>query len=183
MRFLYFKFIIISVFFFCARATLAVVIEEQTPDAPSTTEVNGVTVVQLAGSSFSIADVPTLVNGFENSTTADTHAELKGKLPRGELVTRDEALAVINAYYEKNAFDNASIVIRGLKVGTATSWAIWCANPWLFGCLEQRGSGGTWVEFEANGRNRSGGMTGFQRTIWMVRKFTNKSERVTEALK
>lgn len=172
MFFSKYKFIASSILIFTAQATLAVVIEEQTPSAPSISEVNGVTVIQLAGVSFSIADIPTVANRFENSTTTDTNADLKGKLPLGELATREEVLTVINAYYEKNAFDNASIAIRGLKVGTASSWSTWCANPWLLGCLEYRGAGGTWVEFEANGRNRSGGMTGFQRTIWMVRKFS-----------
>lgn len=176
MMFFKYKFIASLILVIFAQTTLAVVIEEQIPSAPSITEVNGVTVVKLNGASFSIADVPTFANGFENSTTTDTNAELKGKLPRGELANREEVLTVINAYYEKNAFDNASVVIRGLKVGTETSWAIWCANPWIFGCLEHRGSGGTWVEFEANGRNRSGGMTGFQRTIWMVRKFSQPQE-------
>lgn len=157
--------------FFCSQIASAVTIEDKQEDAPLVREVNGITVVQIAGTDFSIAGVPTVANEFENSSTTDTHTELKAKLPRGELVSREEVQQVLSAYYEKNAFEINSVAIRNLKVATTTSWAIWCANPWLFGCLEYRGSGGTWVEFEANGRNRSGGMTGFQRNIWMVRKF------------
>lgn len=164
----------IAAIFLASKIAIAVTIEGEHENTPLVQEINGITIIQFAGADFSIAEVPTVVNGFENSSSTDTHTELKSKLPRGELVTRDEAQQVLSAYYEKNAFDKSSVSVRGLKVGTTTSWAIWCTNPWLFGCLENRGLGGTWVEFEVNGRNRSGGLTGYQRTIWMVRKFTKK---------
>ncbi len=164
----------IAAIFLASKIAIAVTIEDHRENAPLVQEINGITIIQVGGADFSIVEIPTVVNGFENSSSTDTHTELKSKLPRGELVTRDEAQQLLSAFYEKNAFEKSSVSVRGLKVGTATSWAIWCANPWLFGCLENHGSGGTWVEFEVNGRNRSGGMTGYQRTIWMVRKFTSK---------
>ncbi len=154
-----------------AFSSQAVTIQD-TADASNVTTIDGITIVKINGATFSVAAVPTTVNQFENSTSTDTHAELKGKLPLGELATRSEVEAVIKSYFESSAFDSASIAVRSLIVGTKKSWAVWCSNPWLLGCLEWHGLGGTWVEFEANGRNRSGGMTGYQRTIWMVRKFS-----------
>lgn len=161
--------------YLASSAATAVTIEDQAASGPIVSQVNGTTVVQMQGATFSIVDIPTIANGFENSTEALTHAKLKEMLPRGELVSIKEAQQVLSAYYQKNSFEPSSITVRGIVVGESTSWATWCTNPSLFGCLQRVGSGGTWVEFEVNGRNRSGGMTGFQRTIWMVRKFTDKA--------
>lgn len=162
--------------YLASSAAMAVTVEDQTTIGPIVSHVNGTTVVQIEGASFSIVDIPTIANGFENSTEALTHAKLKEKLPKGELVSAKEAQQVLTAYYQKNAFEPSSIRVRGIVVGESTSWTTWCINPSLFGCLQRVGAGGTWVEFELNGRNRSGGMTGFQRTIWMVRKFSHQVE-------
>lgn len=156
-----------------------VTIENGGSQALNVTNFDGVTVININGASFSVADVPTVANQFSNTTTTETHSDLKAKLPLGELATREEVDAVIHAYYEKNAFESTSITVRGIIVGTKLSWAVWCNNPWLFGCLEWSGSGGTWVEFEVNGRNRSGGMTGYKRAIWMVRKFSQPQQPAT----
>ena len=150
----------------------AVNIQNNSIESFNTTNIGEVTVITFNGISFSVVNVPTIASQFENSDSTATHTKLKAKLPLGELVMRQEVEAVIKAYYEKNAFDSTSISIRNLIVRTNLSWSIWCTNPWIFGCLEWLGSGGTWVEFEANGRNRSGGLSGYQRTIWMVRKFS-----------
>ena len=157
----------------------AVTIQNNASDEKTETTLQGITVVNINGNRFSVAVLPTIANRFENSDSTETHAELKAKLPLGEIAAREEVEAVIKAYYERNAFDSASIAVRKLTVASKSSWSVWCGNPWIFGCLEWHGSGGTWVEFEVNGRNQSGGMTGYQRTIWMVRKFSQPQEPST----
>ncbi len=152
--------------------TWAVKVEESKPEEAQVTEINGTTVITINDMAYSIAQVPAIANQFENITDLSSNTELKNKLPLGELVLRSEIDTLIEAYYKKYAVDSSSIIIRNLSVANAQSWALWCINPWLFGCLERRGSGGTWVEFEINGKNRSGGMSGFTRTIWMVRRFS-----------
>ena len=146
----------------------AVTIEEAKP-YPTVAVVNGVTVVSFEDASFALSAVPVEANRFENSFTAETHQELKSKLALGEVVSASDARRTIAGYYEKTAFDPKSIVIRGMQVGSTPSYSIWCSNPSLFGCLEWRGAAGTWVEYEVNGQNRSGGHTGFARTIWMIK--------------
>lgn len=129
---------------------------------------NGVAVLQVPGITYTIAEIPTSANRMESATTPDDYPGF-GHLTTGADITRDEALGIVEQYYKHTAIDFNSIAIRDFRVG-APQFVFWCSNPSLFGCLNREGRAGVWVEFFVNGANRSGGMTGFARTIILIRK-------------
>lgn len=139
--------------------------------------INGVAVIQMNGLTFTVADIPSEAVQFESSVSNDLYPEIKITL--GLPITANEASSVVEQYYKHTAFDFGSIVIRDFRVG-GQQYVFWCTNPWLFGCLERQARAGTWVEFDSNGANRNGGMTGFQRKILLIRKVGEESGSITE---
>lgn len=132
---------------------------------------NGVAVLQVPGITYTIAEIPPSANRMESATTPDDYPGF-GHLTTGSDIAKDEALGIVEQFYKHTAIDFSSIAIRDFRVG-APQFVFWCSNPSLFGCLNREGRAGTWVEFFVNGANRSGGMTGFFRTILLIRKLPN----------
>lgn len=145
---------------------------EETPAQERYEVLNGIPVVSIGETSFSIYEIPAEAPQYEISSRADTHADLKAKLKLGGLVLKDEAIKVLEIYYRNTAIDFGSIVIRDVKVDTEPKYAVWCGNPFILGCLEWKGAAGTLVEYAINGKNRSGGMAGFKNTYQLIRKFS-----------
>jgi len=134
---------------------------------------NGVAILAVPGTTYTIAEIPTSANRMESATTPDDYPGF-GHLTTGADIAKDEALGIVEQYYKHIAIDFNSIVIKDFRVG-APQFVFWCSNPSLFGCLNREGRAGVWVEFFVNGANRSGGMTGFLRTILLIRKLPNKA--------
>jgi hypothetical protein len=153
---------------------------EKSPDDQSFLYVNQVPVVMIGTIAFSVFRIPEERAQFEVSTSTETHLELKAKLKLGEPVTKDEAIKVLEIYYRNTAFDFDSLKIRDIKIDTPR-YAVWCSNPTIFGCLEWNGAAGTWVEYEVNGKNRSGGMTGYSKVIQLIRKFSGSAKQQNES--
>lgn len=161
----------------CAAVGLAVpllaaalTVEEDDASKGKVIQRGKVTVVALAGNEYSLTEVPAQALQLEFfEQVPDKYRDAATGLNTGEPVTKEQALAVLDADYRDSAFDYDSVRLRGLTV-QRPGFVAWCSNISLFGCLNRELRAGTWVEFEANGRNRQGGMTGFQRRIVMIRR-------------
>lgn len=92
-----------------------------------------------------------------------------GTLDPGEPVSAEQVSLVLEAYYKDTAIDFDSIRIRNLKLGRL-GYLVWCSNVTFLGCLNRELRAGTWVDFEVNGKNRQGGMTGFQSRTFVIRR-------------
>ena len=161
--------IIAAVMVSVASDVLAFQVEQSNSDFVIT---NGVAVLKVGDAIYTVADIPSEAPQIESTETLEQHQDFK--ISTGIEIAKDEALGVIEQYYKHTAFDFSSIVIRDFKVGKR-QYVFWCSNPWLFGCLNRQGRAGTWVEFSVNGANRNGGMSGFSRTIFLIRK-TDQSQ-------
>ncbi|MFZ5544020.1 MAG: hypothetical protein ACOZJZ_10715 [Pseudomonadota bacterium] len=148
----------------------ALTIEEDDASKGKVIQRGKVTVVALGGDEYSLTDVPVQAVQFEFfEQVPEKYRDAAAGLNTGEPVTKEQALAVLDADYRDSAFDYDSVRLRGLAV-QRRGFVAWCSNISLFGCLNRELRAGTWVEFEANGRNRQGGMTGYQRRIVMIRR-------------
>jgi hypothetical protein len=91
------------------------------------------------------------------------------RLSAGTEIPRTEIIKIIDAHYKETAINYDSIKIRKVDV-TWPKYIAGCSVPSIFAlCAAHTYMAGTLVTFESNGQNRSGGMTGFQPVIWMVR--------------
>ncbi len=164
--------IIVSALFF-AFINAANSFEVEEDDFGKSTQVGMTQVIELKGQFYAFSPVPTIASQFKSSPDTSPYPEFAGKLFLGDPMTKEEALKVIEAYYRHNAIDFKSIVIRKFALGER-QYVFWCSNPSALGCLNREGRAGNWVEFEVNGANRSGGMTGFTRTIFLIKKSAAK---------
>lgn len=133
---------------------------------------NDIPIVMIDGETYSLFRIPNTAPGYEISPRVDTHAELKSTLKMGDPVTQEEVVKILKVFYWEIARDYDGIRLRNLKVGGQT-YAVWCTNTWLFGCLEWTGAAGTLVQFEVNEKNRSGGMTGYEKKYYLMRNMTH----------
>lgn len=155
--------------------TYAVDIVDEHKDAPKVSTANGITSIEMpTGWTYTVAEVPASAVKLQAFTTPPPQfAKGKNKaaldsLTFGEDLTRDEAVAALDAYFREIAFDYDSVKLRKLDV-TQRTYVAWCSN-YLITCLEWQFRAGTWTSFEMNGRNRNGGMTGFQPEFLLLRK-------------
>lgn len=125
-------------------------------------------VFVIDGEYYAVVDLPVRANRYEFKDL-DSGGYKDVSVSPGEEMTEDEAKKVIVYYFERSAFEAGSVKIRGFKFGDR-KYARWCSNPSLFGCLYWEYRAGTFIAFEANGKNRSGGMTGYQPRAIMIRK-------------
>ena len=143
--------------------------EIEQPSARTGTD-GPVTIFRINGFTFTLTDIPNSADRFEVFDTKPAEYEDGMKtLTLGKDVTQEEAARVIEEHYRENAFDFKSIKVRGLKI-LGPKFVAWCSSPSLFFCLERQFRSGTWIEFEVNGANRSGGLTGYQQQIFLIRK-------------
>jgi hypothetical protein len=154
---------------------IAIDIVDEKKDIPKVTIHGDVAVVDMPdGSEYTVAAVPLEANSMK--TFIEIPAEFKkdkfkkslGMMSLSGQVTRDEAVRVLDGYLHEVAFDYDSVKLRKLVVSDP-QYAAWCDN-YMFTCLSWQFRAGTWVEYEINGKNRGGGMTGFQRNVVLIRR-------------
>jgi hypothetical protein len=146
-------------------------VQIQAPDAAvRISEFNGVTVIETPEATYTIAERPTEVELLEESDDRSTRTTLKSTLTLGDALSDLDVKTILERYYSHYSFDPKSIVIRSFKVGSAPIFYTWCSFKTMFGCHNWQALAGVKVDFEVNGRNRSGGYSGFERRSWMVRK-------------
>jgi hypothetical protein len=155
----------------------AIDIVDEHKDVPTETQVGVAHLISLPGGGrFTLTEIPVQANAFRAFVdipadfTKPKYKAAMARLTLGDEVTREEVIAVLDAHFHEVAFDYDSVKLRKLQVG-ARRYVSWCAAPGLFGaCYDTQFRAGTWVEFEVNGKNRHGGMVGFERNIVLIRK-------------
>ena len=161
----------------CGVASLsrAVDIVDEQKDAARVTSENGIYTIQLPqGQSYTLTEIPTEATQPKTFTVIPAdfdkpkYRDVIAKMSLGDELTHDDAVAVLDAYLREVAFDYDSVKLRKLQVG-ARQYVAWCSN-YAFTCLDWQIRAGTWIEYEMNGKNRSGGMSGFERKVVVVRK-------------
>lgn len=158
--------------FFAAlfSSTPTIAFEVEQPGALSGMH-ESVSIFKIGDATYTVTGIPNVADAFETfEAPPPDHQEGTKGLTLGAVITHDEAIKVIEEYYRENAYDFDSIKIRKLQLGPL-QFAAWCSAR-LFVCTNREFRSGNWVEFEVNGANRSGGMAGFQRQIFMIRKLT-----------
>jgi len=128
----------------------------------------GVPVVEIGPTAYAVGEIPAGALKLELVKSLDLHQDFVGKLDMGEPMSESEVVQVLEIYFRHTAIDFESLKLRGMKTGEPV-YALWCGE-WFLVCLEGRGAAGTLVQFEVNGRNRQGGMTGYQARTLLIRK-------------
>ncbi len=143
--------------------------EVEQPAAPAAIH-DEVMVFKIGGATYTVTTLPIVAKKYEAfDTPPPAYAEVTSGLTLGSRITEEEAIKVIEAFYRENAIDFSTIRIRKFQLG-ALQYVAWCTDVFMFACTERQFRTGNLVEFEVNGGNRSGGMTGFERRIMMIRK-------------
>lgn len=153
-------------------AASAIEFETQPPLAKVRYE-GTVAIVDLPTGTFMLNEVPPAAVTVEQFDELPKKYRSKSTLALtlGESMTTEDAQAVLDAWYRDTAIDYESLRVRGLAVGERR-YVAYCTEVSLFGCLAGSVLAGTVVTFEANGANRSGGMTGFQPRTVVIRRST-----------
>lgn len=163
-----------AILFFGATNSFAIEFEGDDKKLPYQL-INGIEVISLGEASFSVVSIPESADDYEISPREDTRSDLKSQLKLGEIVSKEEAINVLEIYYKHNALDENTIKIRNLIVGQQV-YATWCIARLYFWCTEYKGKAGTYVTYEVNGENIQGGKTGFRKRFLLIRKFSSKKQ-------
>lgn len=134
----------------------------------TSTEIGAATVIEMNDETYALIDIPLRASMIKTSLEKPPEAE-GTKVNPGCQITKDEALTVIEAYFRRYGIDFLSIKIRNTQLGDR-QYIVWCDNPLFMLCSNWQIRAGTWFEYEINGKNRYGGMTGYQREIKAIRK-------------
>jgi len=150
-------------------AALAFTVEP--PPAAAVIQRGKVVVIQLGSDYFTVTTVPPDAAQLEflPALPPAYARDDAAALDPGSHVAPTQVTPVLEAYFKDSAIDFESIRIRHLQIDER-GYAAWCTNPTIFGCAYRELRAGTPVRFEVNGRNRVGGMTGFEPRIFMIRR-------------
>lgn len=132
------------------------------------TEIGAASVIETDDQTYAVVEIPLVAPMVKSSTTKPPEADGTRVSP-GCKMTEDEAMKVLELWFRRYSIDFESIKLRNTHVGDR-QYVIWCHNPLFFICSDWQIRAGTWVEYEVNGKNRMGGMTGYQREIKAIRK-------------
>lgn len=132
------------------------------------TTVGSAVVVVAGDDTFAITEIPGNASDIKgHKTIPDQFA--KSNISSGLPASEEEILFALEEYFRKTAINFESIKLRNINVGQP-QYVTWCDRYDFFMCSNTQIRAGTWVDFEVNGGNRSGGLTGFQRRFILVRK-------------
>lgn len=128
------------------------------------------TVIDVGGKRFALVEFNAYASEFKfYDKPSPEFPQMRSFYVSGPEPTKEEIVAVLDVDYEDKAFDAASIEVRNLKI-VKRGYISWCSLPAIFACRNYVSAAGTWIEFEDNGKNREGGMTGWhRRTVLMGR--------------
>jgi hypothetical protein len=144
-------------------------IEFEKADVVQITETGDTSTIMIDGTAYLFWRIPDELLQFEASPDLpEKYKAEMARIPIGDPVSLEDATKVIEAYYKKTAFEFDSLKVRKLAV-IGGRYVTWCTD-FLVTCLSHAHRAGTWVEFEVNGKNRSGGMTGFEPVKILVTK-------------
>jgi hypothetical protein len=159
------KYIVLAIVFLFPMSVACVEVEK---DDGTTFTVDGETEkITIAGQAFTLWHVP--VGEAEIEVFSSVPEKYRGammKVSAGEPLRESEAIAVLVSHYKHTAIDSDSIKLRAVTL-KGPRYMAYCAAG--FGC-NHAFRGGTLVELEVNGRNRMGGMTGFESEQYLITK-------------
>lgn len=137
-------------------------------DAAPVIAIGAASVISIADETYAITEIPLAAQDIESSLALP--ADFEGtKVTTGCPITRDEAIKVMETYFHKLAIDFSRVQVRNINLSDR-QFITWCTSKIFFSCTEQQIRAGTWFDFEVNGPNISGGMTGFTKKIWLIRR-------------
>ena len=84
----------------------------------------------------------------------------------GVPIVYDEAIKVLEVHYRNSSFDFDSLKLRNVTP-VGIRYVSYCTTSVL---CHKTFRAGNWIELEANGRNRLGGMTGFAKETYLITK-------------
>lgn len=152
---------------------MAVEFEKQS-SASFETLANGVSVIGFDGNVYAVSPMPDAAAKYKISPAkSDLEAFKDQDMDPGLELTEKEAQRVVEVLFENTAIDKESIRIRAFTIGKRV-FAEWCDN-FFIACANWQGRAGTYVTYEVNGRNRSGGMTGYEKQTILIRKRAAKN--------
>lgn len=143
--------------------------------------INGVPMVCIDGACYSVTTVPSAAEMVTNESNSKLINEFSSH-DLGVEISKDEAARVLDVYYKAVSFDYSSVKIKNLNVSGLAYW-YWCDNP-LFGLCTSNSKHlfmGNNVVFQINAKNRSGGFTGYQDTLLLIRRGSEQHETVSMA--
>lgn len=166
---------------FLPLASPAVEFKKDNPDVKYQV-VNGIPVVTMGNASFSVFEYRPETEYSEPTNNYDESdkrlVSLRKKLILGDSVTEEEAVKVLTVYYQNVAFDPDSVVIKNMKLGEHKVYT-WCSVRLFRKCSSFYGAAGSRIEYDLNGKNREGGMTGFKQVLVFLRKFVEPVETIS----
>ena len=135
--------------------------EIQKSDGSAVTHDADITTVTFQGNKYRLWSMPASAEHLEIfSAIPEKYRGDFLRSPAGELVTADEVARFLEAYYRAVAVDFDSMKLRNLEVPGLRYVSI--CDSFLVQCMSRTVHAGTLVTYEVNGKNREGGMTGFE---------------------
>ena len=151
----------------------AVPIERPTAGETFTQLANGVIVITTEGETYTITTLPLEAQGMEFSIDPKKLKRSKyvNGLDFGVEISEQEIEKILDIYFKNVAYDYDSIRLRNLDI-RPRQYAVWCDGIVMLGLcdLGWQGRAGAVVFFESDGKNLSGGRTGYRLQGMMVRK-------------
>lgn len=151
----------------------AVPIEKTAEGETFVKSTNGVIVITTDSETYTVASLPITIFGMESAVDP---VKLKRKkivknLDYGADISQHEIEKVIDIYYKNSAYDYESIRLRNISIGYR-QFITYCSTPVIWGICDTGwvAVAGVPVFFDADGRNLSGGKTGYARVALMIRK-------------
>jgi hypothetical protein len=160
----------VAVAWVLSAAPVAALQFEERPADTTVQQVGVVSVVTLEGIDYGVNRMPEVANQMKFVDELPDAVRRKApQITSGLAMDEAEVTKVLEAWLRESAFDFDSLKIRGLTVGRPM-YATWCAAPAVFGCMNLQVRAGVLVQYEINGKNRSGGPTGWRPEVLLIRR-------------
>lgn len=143
--------------------------EIQKADETPVTHEGDITTITIHGTKYQIWSLPVAAEHLEifNEVPEQYRGDFL-RVPAGERVTTDEVAKILEVYYRDIAFDFDSMKLRNLEAPGLRYVSI--CDSFLVQCRTRTVHAGTLVTYEVNGKNREGGMTGFESRQLLITK-------------
>jgi hypothetical protein len=160
------KSVLLTLFVSLPFTALSMVIEKS--DNTSITTNGETETITISGQKYLLWPVPKA--GIE--TFVSIPPQYSGpmqKLAPGEPMSEEELGKVLEIHYKNSAFDFDTFRVRNL-VASGPRYIAFCVVSGPFAPCTHKFRAGTWIDLETNGKNRLGGMTGFEPASLLITK-------------
>jgi len=140
---------------------------EKTGDNTLTTDGETETIT-IGGQQYQLWPVPKVgVEVF--ASIPEKYNGPMARLTPGESLTEDELQKILEIHYKNSAFDADTFKVRNLSIA-GPMYVAFCAETAPFVACKHGFRAGMRIDLETNGKNRMGGMTGFEPAAFLVTK-------------